>query len=404
MKIIKVEVETVERSIFGAFWDIQSSAPPASPMSRYPEYAHSLASWSCPQATVLVRVETNSGHSGIGWTADGVGAASNIIRGHLAKFLLGADPSAIELLWDQMFRASIPYGRKGAAIEAISALDLALWDLAGKVAGEPVYKLLGGPVRSTVATYASHLQPVEMNKFVEEAVAYKNEGYRAMKMRMPGTPQDGDAGISKNVDRVKAIRGAVGSDIALMVDAYMGWNLPFALRMARALEPYQIRWIEEPFIPDEIDAYVELRRRTGIPIATGEHEFTRYGFKLLIDRGAVDIVQPDIHRAGGLTELRRIAALAGAAGLEVIPHAFCAPTVQFAAAEVNCPLVEHLTIPVWAKGQSYPQPWLLGEPEVVGGGVCLSEKPGFGVEINADVLPNLEHWNGASFAELRSSF
>lgn len=404
MKITKVEVERLEGSIWGKFWNTQCSAPCASnPMSRYPEYANSLESWSWPQAIVLVWVESDSGYSGIGWAEDGVGAASSIIAGHLRRFLLGADPAAIELIWDQMFRASIPYGRKGAAIEAISAVDLALWDLAGKVSGQPVYKLLGGPVRSAVSAYASHLQPVDMEKFVAEALAYANEGYRGMKMRMPGTPQDGGAGISRNIDRVKAIRDAVGYDVDLMVEAGMGWDLPFAIRMVRALEPYQIRWIEEPFIPDEIDAYVELRRRVGIPIATGEHEFTRYGFKQLIDRGAADILQPDLHRAGGLTELRRIAVLAEAAGLEVIPHAFGAPTVHFAAAHVNCPLVEHLTIPVWATGQSSSDSWLLGEPEVIGGKISLPRKPGLGIEINTQLLPRLAHWNGSASGGARSS-
>jgi len=396
MKITNIEIERLERSIWGTFWEIQCSAPPASPMSRYPEFAGSLASWSWPQATVLIRIESDSGHSGIGWAEDGVGAISTIIAKHLQRFLLGADPLAMELLWDQMFRASIPYGRKGVAIEAISAVDLALWDLAGKIAGEPVYRLMGGPVRSTIPTYASHLQPVDLEHFVAEATGYVDEGYRAMKMRMPGTPQDGATGITKNLDRVKALRDAVGYDIDLMVDAYMGWDLPFAVRMARALEPYRIRWIEEPFIPDEIDMYVELRRHSAIPIATGEHEFTRYGFKQLIDMGAADILQPDIHRAGGLTELRRIAALAAAAGLEVIPHAFGVPTLQFAASHVNCPLVEHLTIPVWAKGQTQQEPWLLGEPEVIRGYASLGCAPGFGVELNTKLLPKLAHWNASS--------
>jgi len=393
MKIVKVEVERVEQSIWGTFWDIQREASSSSPMSRYDKYDSALDSWSWPQATMLVRIESDSGHSGIGWAEDGVGAASNIIERHLKRFVLGADPSQIEQVWDQMFRASIPYGRKGAAIEAISAVDIALWDLAGKLANKPVYTLLGGPVHRTIQTYASHLHPVDMEKFVEEAVAYCAQGYSALKMRMPGTPKDGIVGIRKNVERVKAVREAIGYDIDVMVDAYMGWDLPFALQMAKALEPYRVRWIEEPFLPDEIGAYAELRQRSGVAIATGEHEFTRYGFKQLIDGRAADILQPDMHRVGGITEMRRIAALAEAAGLELIPHTFSAPVVHFAGSNFNCPLLEALTIPIWASQVSKPEPLLLGEPEVIAGKVTLSDAPGLGVEINAKCLPRLAHWN-----------
>lgn len=393
MKIIKVDIERVEQSIWGTFWEIQRGAPSASPMSQYDHYADSLESWSWPQATVLVRIESDSGHSGIGWAEDGVGAASCIIERHLKRFVLGADPSRTQLLWDQMFRASIPYGRKGAAIEAISALDLALWDLAGKIANKPVYSLLGGPCRRSVPAYASHLQPVEMEKFVEEAAAYAAEGYRAMKMRMPGSPKQGSAGIRSNVDRVRAVREAIGYDIDLMVDAYMGWDLSFAIHMAKALEPYQIRWIEEPLLPDEIESYAELRRRSGIAIATGEHEFTRFGFQQLIVRKAADILQPDVHRAGGLTEMHRIATLAEAAGLEVVPHGFSGPAVHFAAAHSNCPLLESLTTPVWASHLPSRDPLLLGESEVIAGEVALPEAPGLGVSINTNRLPDLSNWN-----------
>jgi L-alanine-DL-glutamate epimerase-like enolase superfamily enzyme len=361
-------------------------------MSRYPEYAMSLDSWWWPQAVVLVRVEAESGHSGIGWAEDGVCAASSIIRLHLANFLVGADPFQTDLLWDQMYRASIPYGRKGAAIEAMSAIDLALWDLMGKITGLPVYRLLGGPAKPKVKAYASHLHPVAMDKFVEEAVDYVKQGYTAMKMRMPGHPAQGGKGIQANVDRVKAVRDAVGFDVDVMVDAYMGWDLPFAIRMARALEPFRVGWIEEPLLPDEIGAYAELRTKSGIPIATGEHEFTRYGFEELIRRGCADILQPDVHRAGGLTALRQICAMAGAAGLPVVPHAYSMPAVHLVAATANCPMVEQLTVPVWAKDAAAREPMLSGEPAVVGGEIILPETAGLGVAINPASLPDLAHW------------
>ena len=253
-RIVAVEVERVEHSLWGVFWEIQRSAPCSSPMSRYAAYSGSLESWWWPQAVVLVRVTADSGHSGIGWAEDGVAAASGAIEHHLSRFLIGANPLEAQSLWDQMYRASIPYGRKGAVIDAISAVDLALWDLLGKIAGEPVYRLLGGPSKPSVKAYASHLHPVEMKKFVEEAAAYVDEGFTAMKMRMPGHPALGRKGIEMNVDRVRAVRETVGDDIDIMVDAYMGWDLNFAVQMARSLEPFRVSWIEEPLIPDEIGA------------------------------------------------------------------------------------------------------------------------------------------------------
>ena len=394
MKIVKLEVERVEQSIWGMFWDVQSGAASASPMSPYAaQFDGGLQSWSWPQATVLVRVETASGHSGIGWAEDGVAAASAIVERHLKRFVLGADVSQIPVVWDQMFRASIPYGRKGAAIQAISAIDIALWDVLGKILNKPVYSLMGGPVRQSIPAYASNLHPVSRENFIEEAETYRKQGFRAMKMRMPGTPQDGLAGIAKNVERVEMLREALGYEVDLMVDAYMGWDLPFALKMAKALERFGVRWIEEPLLPDEYDGYAELVRKSGIAIATGEHEFTRFGFRQLIDRRAANILQPDIHRVGGLTELLRVAEMAEAAGLEVIPHTYSAPVVHFAGSRFVCPLLEALTIPSWAKLEIRREPLLVGDPPVVDGRVKISDAPGLGISINTRLLPQLAHWN-----------
>jgi L-alanine-DL-glutamate epimerase-like enolase superfamily enzyme len=392
-KITSVEVERIEQSLWGAFAEVQRSTCSSTPMSKYEKYAASYDTWNWPQAVVLVRIANDQGQSGFGWAEDGVGAASNIVLRHFTRLLLGAEASQIELLWDQMFRASIPYGRKGAAIEAISAVDLALWDLKGKALGQPVYSLIGGPVVAQPAAYASHLQPVPMDLFVREAVDYVKQGYKAMKMRMPGNPTHGARGISANLERVEAVRDAVGDDIDLMVDAYMGWDLAFALRMAHALEPFHIRWIEEPLLPDELEAFAELRRKSPIAIATGEHEFTHYGFRQLIDRGAADILQPDVHRVGGITAARRVCAMASAAGLEVVPHVFSGPTAHLVCSHTVCPLIEHLTIPVWAQNTEGFKPFILGEPTVVEGRAILSDKPGFGITINAERLPQLAHWN-----------
>jgi L-alanine-DL-glutamate epimerase-like enolase superfamily enzyme len=285
-----------------------------------------------------------------------------------------------------MYRASIPYGRKGAAIQAISAVDLALWDLRARMRNVPVCRLMNGAPRSTVPVYASHLQPVDMDSFVAEAADYVQQGYRAMKMRMPGTPSMGAEGIRRNVERVKAVRDTVGDGIDLMVDAYMGWDLEFALAMSDALAPFGLRWIEEPLLPDAVSDYAELTKRSPVPIAAGEHEFTHYGFRQLIEQNAVHVLQPDVHRAGGLTAALRICEMAARAGLAVAPHVFSAPTVHLVAAHSTCLMVEKLTVPVWVRETKAAEPLIVGEPEVAHGEVAVSEEPGFGVRINETML------------------
>ena len=395
MKITRVDVEHLPISLWGDFWDAQRTAASASPLSKYAQYADALDSWWWPQALVLVRVVTDAGVSGIGWAEDGVRAASDIVRHHFApRLLVGADPRQVEALWDQMYRASIPYGRKGAAVEAISAVDIALWDLAGKAAGKPVYELLGGATQPALPAYASFLQPVDMDLFVAEAKDYVAQGYRAMKMRMPGGPRHGGAGVRMNVERVAAVRDAVGPDVEVMADAYMGWDLRFAQRQLRALEPYDLGWIEEPLLPDELSAYAELCRTTRVPVAHGENEFTRYGFQQIIDARAAHVLQPDVHRVGGITEMRRVAMLASAAGLEVVPHAFSAPTVHAMIAAPNCRMLEVLTVPVWAKDRiTRTEPVFLGEPTVDRGVVRPNPAAGLGVTINPARVPALSHWN-----------
>jgi len=384
----------VDRSLWGSFWEAQRKAPSSTPLSRYPEYAASLDSWWWPQRIVLVRIEASNGASGIGWAEDGTGAAGNVINAHFKQLLIDKDPYEIIKIWDVLFRASIPYGRKGIAIEALSAVDIALWDLKGKQLNVPVYKLLGGSNTNGMKTYASHLQPVDMDLFREEAKAYVAEGYQAMKMRMPGNPKHGLAGINSNVERIEAVREVVGNDIEIMADAYMGWDLRFAKRMMDAVKPYKLSWIEEPLLPDELGMYADLCSYSSVPVAHGENEFTRFGFSGIINAKAADILQPDVHRVGGITEIIRVACLAEAAGLEIVPHAFSAPTVHAMTAIPNCRMLEVLTIPVWAKDKiEEVPPVILGEPMPENGTVYASEAPGLGIKINSDLLPHLKHWN-----------
>jgi L-rhamnonate dehydratase len=392
--IVEVEVARFEQSLWGAFWDVQKKAPSVGPMSRYPEYAASLDSWWWPQAQVLVRVITSDGTYGLGWAEDGTGAAAAIIENHLKVLLLGKDATRIDTLWDQMYRASIPYGRGGVLMHALSAVDIALWDLAGKVLDLPVHALLGGARRNVIAAYASNLQPVPLDDLVAEAKGYVEDGYQSMKMRMPAGPTLGAAGLRRNEEVIAAVRDAIGGKVELMIDAYMGWDLRFARQMADIAHAHGIAFIEEPLLPDEIESYASLCDYSPVAIAHGENVFSPWDFSHLIAKRAIGLVQPDLHRCGGITAFRRIATLADVAGLELAPHAFSAPTVHVCMTLGNCRMLEHLTVPCWAAEEFKAAPGLfLGEPRVVAGQVSLPPGPGLGVKINADLAPQFASWN-----------
>src|SRR5207248_2464410 len=176
---------------------------------------------------------------------------------------------------------------------AISAVDLALWDLLGKSAKQPVYRLLGGRTKARIPVYASRLYSTELRHLATESQRYKNEGYRAMKLRFGWGPADGATGMQRNVELVRTVRETVGDDIDIMADAYMGWTLDYAKRMLPLLEPFRLRWLEEPVIPDDVHGYAELKSFGQIPIAGGEHEFTLYGFRELVEARALDYIQFD---------------------------------------------------------------------------------------------------------------
>jgi L-alanine-DL-glutamate epimerase-like enolase superfamily enzyme len=286
-----------------------------------------------------------------------------------------------------MYRASLPYGRKGIALQAISAIDLALWDNRGRAAGKPVFELLGGRVRRSVPVYASALHPVGVEKVVEEARAYVAEGYEAMKMRFPYGPGGGVRGMAENEAHVASIRDAVGSDIEIMADAYMGWDFNYAKKMCQRLEKYEMAWLEEPFVPDDLRSYARLRQETSIPISGGEHEYTRYGFLDIIEKEAMDILQPDLRRCGGLTEGKKIAALAQAAGLTVIPHAYGVSHIHFALSTPNVPMVEYFPMPSWdSLPNSDVEPIFVDEPQPSGGSIGLEPRPGLGVQVNEAIF------------------
>lgn len=393
MEITSVEARHVRRSMWGDFWQQQSRVESQSPMSKFRRPGDHWSWFQWPQGVVVVRVELSNGVTGIGYAEDGVGAATAIIGGHMGNLCVGQDAMASEAIFEQLYRASIVYGRKGAAIEAISALDIAIWDAVGKSLGQPVYKLLGGWHGKPVRAYASKVHPDENLAEVRRmARDYRDRGYQGVKLNWAHGPEDGRAGVLKNLKYVDAIRSELGDDIELMSDAYMGWDRKFASDMVRHLGEFDLRWLEEPLIPDDIAGHAELRALGTVPIATGEHEFTRFGFQALLDAGAADVLQPDVHRVGGLTEFRRVCQMASGHEVEVVPHVYSAATLHGVLSQPNCTWIEHLTVPsYWAADKRTP-PMFLGEPPVVDGRPQLPTEPGIGLSVNPDFAPELADW------------
>src|ERR1700678_1191815 len=255
---------------------------------------------------LIVEVFTDDGLLGLGNAALAPQVTKQTIDLYLKPILIGQDPWDIERLWQHMYRRTMAFGRKGIGMTAISAVDIALWDILGKSANHPVSRLLGGRTKPRPPVYASRLYSIELSELAAEAKRYKKEGYKAMKLRFGWGPTDGATGMQKNVALVKTVREAVGDGIDVMADAYMGWTFDYAKRMLPLLEPYNLRWLEEPVIPDDIQGYAELKRCGRIPIAGGEHEFTIFGFEQLLAARAVDYIQFDTNRVGGITQARKI--------------------------------------------------------------------------------------------------
>ena len=340
---------------------------------------------------LVVEIFTGDGLVGIGNAALAPPITKQIIDLYLKPILIGADPWDSEFLWQHMYRKTMAFGRKGIGMAAISAVDIALWDILGKSAKQPVYRLLGGKTKRRIPVYASRLYSVELGQLAAEAIRYKNEGYKAMKLRFGWGPVDGAAGMQRNVALVRTVREAVGEEIDVMADAYMGWTLDYAKRMLPLLEPFNLRWIEEPVIPDDIHGYVELKSSGRIPIAGGEHEFTLYGFRDLLQAGAVDYIQFDTNRVGGITQARKIAALAEAYSVPVIPHAGQIHNYHIVMASLNSPMAEYFPVVDVEVGNELFWYIFNGEPKAKDGFVELDENVfGLGLTINEKGLEDFD--------------
>ena len=340
---------------------------------------------------LLVEIFTDKGLAGLGNAALAPVVTKTLIDTYLKPLLVGADPWDVEYLWQQMYRRTLAFGRKGVALAAISAVDIALWDLLGQDAKQPVFRLLGGRTKEKIPVYASRLYAMPLEELRAEAQKYKDQGYTMMKLRFGWGPIDGAAGMQKNVELVRAVREVIGDEIDLMADAYMGWTLDYAKRMLPLLEPFHLRWLEEPVIPDDIHGYAELKSYGRIPIAGGEHEFTLYGFRELLEARALDYIQFDTNRVGGITQARKIAALAEAHSIPVIPHAGQMHNYHIVMASLNSPMAEYFPIVDVEVGNELFWYIFDGEPKAKDGFVDLDEDvPGLGLTINESGLKDFE--------------
>jgi D-galactarolactone cycloisomerase len=333
------------------------------------------------RSTTLVRIDTDEGISGIG-SASGNGELIEVIVAKVLKpLLIGMDPTDIDAVWDKAYvrGGHKEFGTRGIGVVALSGIDIALWDILGKVRGLPLYQLLGGKCRDKVPVYATALYPEEPSKVAARARAFADQGFHGVKIKV-GFELDQDIRI------VRAVREELGKDFIVMTDANQGYSLDVALKAADAFADCGAYWLEEPLFVEDIEGHAALRERAKAPIAVGENLHTYYAFENFIVRGAVDFVQPDVARAGGVTEIRKITALAAKHKVPVSFHTWgdgvaLAASVHLSAALKDCIVMEldYTYNPLREE--------LLREPfEVRNGCLVPPEKPGLGIELNHDAL------------------
>jgi L-alanine-DL-glutamate epimerase-like enolase superfamily enzyme len=328
---------------------------------------------------------------GIGNAALAPRIAKAIVDTYLAPLVIGTDPWDTEYLWQRMYRATHAWGRKGVGMVAISAVDIAIWDILGKAAGLPVFKLLGGRTKERIPVYASKLYAGPVEAMQREAQSYVDQGFSMVKMRFGWGPKDGPEGMRENLKRVEAVREVIGWDRDLMLECYMGWNLDYAKRMLPRLAPFSPRWLEEPVIADDIGGYAELNATGIVPISGGEHEFTLLGFKQLLDARAVSVIQYDTNRVGGISAAQKINALAEAYQVPVIPHAGQMHNYHLTMANLNCPISEFFPVHEVEVGNELFYYLFRGDPTPVNGCIDLDEQtPGLGLELSDEHLSQFD--------------
>jgi L-alanine-DL-glutamate epimerase-like enolase superfamily enzyme len=352
--------------------------------------------------TCLVEIDTDAGLTGLGEAKVGVGnlghyaALVTLIQAELAPWLVGRDPRDVTALWEAIYNGTraryvaahgrtFPIvGRRGITVSALSGIDIALWDLLGRALGQPVWRLLGGRLRERIPAYASGgWAPV--GGVGKQLRQYVERGHRAVKMRV-GLQ---DRSVDDSAARVREARQALGPDVGLMVDAHGTWSVREAQRFARKVADCDLAWLEEPVSPDNPAGQAEVRASTDIPIAAGETEQTRFAFRDLIDARAVDVLQPDVAIAGGITETLRICALAATHGLTVAPHLW-GGAVLFASGRHLAVATPCVTTVEFSRGENPLLHELVQEPfDLVDGHVLAPDRPGLGLTLDRDFVRSI---------------
>ena len=336
-------------------------------------------------------VEADDGTIGIGNAALAPTLVKEAIDQFYAPLVIGADPFDYAYLWEKMYRRTHAWGRKGIGMTAISAVDIAIWDLMGKLVNKPVFKLLGGRTKEKIPVYYSKLYADSIDAMQAEAESAMKQGYTGYKSRFGFGPKDGARGMRENLNRVEALREVLGYDVDLMLECYMGWNLDYTKRMLPKLAPFEPRWLEEPVIADDIHGYAELNNLGIVPISGGEHEFSLMGFRQLLDLNAVSVIQYDTNRVGGITAAQKINALAEAYQVPVIPHAGQAHNYHLTMANANCPISEYFPVFDVEVGNELFYYIFDGDAQAVDGYLQLDDDtPGLGITISDKHLNNFE--------------
>lgn len=382
MKLVSVEAFAIRSDMVGALYSgtgTEGRRPPwtagaevAGPMSGYARFRKLRSSWRYDGAVGCLAT-AEDGTTGFGVTRHDL-PVIHLINDHFAPLLAGEDCLAIERLWDMMMRMATPYGLSGLPSYAIAAVDLALWDLKGKLLDQPVYSLAGGPVRDGLPVYATG----------NDTDWHMELGFRGTKLACPHGLNDGLEGLARNEALVAKTRDLIGPDVELMLDCWMAFDVEFAARLADRLKPYGLRWIEDCLLPEQLESHDELRRRLpGQTLATGEHWYGIGSFATACVRRLADVLQPDVCWAGGFTGCRKIAQLAEAHGLEVCLHAgantpygqhlsVTSPAIRqaeyFVGAAPGVPLAQTRVFP--------------GMPVPVDGRIAPSDAPGFGLDLD----------------------
>ncbi|MEH2552276.1 D-galactarolactone cycloisomerase [Bradyrhizobium sp. AZCC 2262] len=353
-------------------------------------FAYSRA-WYDTRTAMVVEIETDVGL--IGWgECYGPARMTAAVVQSVAPWLIGEDPLRTDYLWQMIYTCLRDHGQKGVVIEGLSGIDIALWDIKGKHFGVPAHRLLGGPLRTEVQAYATGLYRRKsgdpLRYLAEEAAGYVAEGFAAVKLKV-GFGVDEDAAVTR------AVREAIGPDVALMVDANHAYDAVAAIRLGRMIEPYDIGWFEEPVPPEDVAGYRAVKAALSIPVAGGECEFTRFGFRDLLVSRAIDIIQPDTCAAGGLSECKKIADMAEAFGVRYNPHVWGTGIAIAASLQLLAVLPAHTPVSLaplqpmleFDRTEHPIRQSLLVQPiEHSGGIVRVPDGPGLGIEVDRDAL------------------